>query len=116
MTRGQLVAKSGRVIVDPCMRTTNAFDRLRGLLFREVPASGAGFLIDPCASVHTFFMPYPIGVVYLDDCYRVVRTIDTLKPWRLSACRAAHMTLELAARQAAALGLVPDLELQWQPA
>jgi uncharacterized membrane protein (UPF0127 family) len=116
MTLGRLVASSGKVVVDPCMRTTNTWDRLRGLLLRQEPPAGAGLLIDRCASVHTFFMSFPIDIVYLDSDYRVIRSIEVLTPWRLSACRTARMTLELAARQANTLGLIPNMELQWQPA
>lgn len=116
MTRGKLVTKSGRVVVAPCLRTTNVLERMRGLLLRPSPAAGSGLLIDPCASIHTFAMPYPIDVVYLDTGYSVLRVLDGLKPWRLSACTAARMTLELAAGQARALGIEASLELQWQAA
>lgn len=113
MTEGRLVTHAGRDIVSPCLRTTNAVDRMRGLLFRGAPSPGAGLLIDPCSSVHTFAMSYPIDVVYLDRHYRVVRRVEAMQPWRMSACRKAHMTLELAAGQAAALGLEPQLEMRW---
>lgn len=116
MTHGKLVARSGAVIVDPCLRTTSIFDRMRGLVLRRAPAPGAGLLIDRCASVHTFAMSYPIDIVYLDEDYRVVRTIEGLVPWRISACKAARMTLELAAGQARALGLERARQLQWQSA
>jgi uncharacterized protein len=114
MTRGKLVANSGKVIVEPCLRTSNIFERLRGLLLRPAPVDGSGLLIDPCASVHTFAMTYPIDIVYLDRNYRVLRTIDGLAPWRVSACKAARMTLELAAGQARALGVERSQQLQWQ--
>ncbi len=114
MTLGKLVDKSGTVLVDPCARTTNILDRMRGLLFRPSPRPGTGLLIDPCASVHTFAMSYPIDVVYLDNDYRVVHLIDSMKPWRMSGCRSAQMTLELAAGQAHELGVEPALELEWQ--
>lgn len=116
MRRGKLVTKSGQAIVDPCLRTTNAFERMRGLLLRPSPAAGAGLLIDPCAAVHTLAMSYPIDVVYMDVDYRVVRRVDALQPWRVSACSAARMTLELGAGQAQLLGVEPSLELQWQSA
>ncbi len=114
MTLGKLVAKSGKVILDSCARTTTVLDRMRGLLCRPQQEANAGYLIDRCASIHTFAMPYPIDVVYLDDNYKVVRCIDSLQPWRISSCRSASMTLELAAGQAQALGFEPALELQWQ--
>ncbi len=114
MTFGKLVTKSGKVIVDPCLRTTNVFDRMRGLLLRPPPNPGAGLLIDPCAAVHTFAMSYPIDVVYLNEDFRIVRRIDHMKPWRMSACKGARMTLELAAGQAQALGVEPAVELEWQ--
>lgn len=113
MIHGKLLAKSGAVLVASCLRTTNALDRMRGLLFRAMPAPGAGLLIDPCASVHTFAMTYPIDVIYLDRDYRVMRHVEGLRPWRMSACRAARMTLELAAGQVKALGLMRDMELEW---
>jgi uncharacterized membrane protein (UPF0127 family) len=113
VTHGKLLAKSGAVLIASCQRTTNAFDRMRGLLFRAMPAPGTGLLIDPCASVHTFAMSYPIDVIYLDRDFRVMRLVEALRPWRLSACRTARMTLELAAGQAKALGLTRDMELEW---
>ncbi len=116
MIRGKLVTKSGAIIVDPCLRTTNIFDRMRGLLLRPVPADGSGLLIDPCASVHTFAMSYPIDIVYLDEHFKVVHKIDRLVPWRVSACKNARMTLELAAGQAQALGVEQAQQLQWQVA
>jgi len=96
------------------MRTTNAFDRIRGLLLRPAPKAGAGLLIDRCAAVHTFAMSYPIDVVYLGEDYRVVRRVEQLQPWRMSSCKGARMTLELAAGQARALGVEPAEEFQWQ--
>tara|TARA_R110002096_G_scaffold13145_1_gene46772 strand:- start:555 stop:905 length:351 start_codon:yes stop_codon:yes gene_type:complete len=113
VTEGRLVTRTGRDLVSPCLRTTNALDRMRGLLFRGAPGPGRGLLIDPCSSVHTFAMSYPIDVVYLDQDYRVVRRVEAMRPWRMSACRKAHMTLELAAGQAAALGIEPQLEMRW---
>ncbi|MDA0823637.1 MAG: DUF192 domain-containing protein [Proteobacteria bacterium] len=114
MTAGKLISKSGQVTVDPCLRTSNAWDRMRGLLFRNAPVPGAGLLIDPCAAVHTMPMSYPIDVTYLDAEFRIVKRVKKLQRWRLSACRLAKMTLELAAGQAHNLNLRPALELRWQ--
>jgi len=64
--------------------------RRTGLLKHERLEPGEGLWIVPCESVHTFFMKFPIDLVYLDR-KRKVRT------WRLSACLSAHSILELPA-------------------
>ena len=113
MTRGKLVSECGAVTVDPCLRTTNVYDRMRGLLYRPEPSAGSGLLIDPCSSVHTFGMSYPIDVVFLDENLRVLRCIDSVAPWRMLACRGARMTLELRAGDANVLGVNVDQEFLW---
>ena len=113
MTRGRLLARDGATRIDPCMRTTNRFERMRGLLFRPPPAAGAGLLIDPCASVHTWCMAYPIDVIYLDKTLRVLRAVASLRPWRMSYCRHAAMVLEMADGQASAIGIEPEMQFEW---
>ena len=62
------------------------------------PASPRGRLwIVPCASVHTFFMKFPIDLVYIDRRKKVKKVRSRVGPWRLSACFSAHSILELPA-------------------
>ena len=51
----------------------------------------------PCESVHTFFMRFPIDLVYLDRNNKVRKVRSAVGPWRLSACFSAHSILELPA-------------------
>jgi len=53
--------------------------------------------IIPCEAVHTFFMQFPIDLIYLDRKYRVKKTKAAVPAWRLSACLSAHSVLELPA-------------------
>jgi hypothetical protein len=71
--------------------------RNRGLLGRNGLETGAGLWIVPCESVHTFFMRFPIDLVYLDRRNRVRKVRSAVGPWRLSACLSAHSILELPA-------------------
>ncbi len=71
--------------------------RRRGLLGREGLAAGEGLWIAPCESVHTFFMQFPIDLVYLDREKRIRKVRRAVGPWRLSACLSAHSILELPA-------------------
>jgi hypothetical protein len=71
--------------------------RRKGLLGRECLRPGEGLWIAPCESVHTFFMKFPIDLVYLDRQHRVKKVRDSVGPWRISACLAARSVLELPA-------------------
>lgn len=54
-----------------------------------------GLLIKPCSSIHTFFMDYPIGVLYLDKNGVVLKVVHELKPWRVAWCKGAAAALEV---------------------
>jgi uncharacterized protein len=71
--------------------------RRKGLLGRDGLAAGEGLWISPCESVHTFFMRFPIDLVYLDRERRIKKTRSAVGPWRLSVCFSAHSILELPA-------------------
>ena len=92
------------------MADTSAKRRV-GLLQHKSLASGEGLWIVPCESVHTFFMKFPIDLVYLDKRLRVRKVRPGVPPWRLSACLTAHSVLELPAGAAAETGTAVGDEL-----
>jgi uncharacterized membrane protein (UPF0127 family) len=56
--------------------------------------------------LHTFFMRFPLDVVYVDGAGTALRVARGLRPWRLSRAPAGtKFVLELTAGQAAASGL-----------
>ena len=71
--------------------------RRTGLLKHERLEPGEGLWIVPCESVHTFFMKFPIDLVYLDKRRKVKKVRHAVPAWRLSACLSAHSVLELPA-------------------
>jgi uncharacterized membrane protein (UPF0127 family) len=71
--------------------------RNKGLLGRERLFPGEGLWIIPCEAVHTFWMRFPIDLVYLDSKKRIRKLRCEVRPWRLSACISAHSVLELPA-------------------
>ena len=71
--------------------------RRTGLLKHSSLAPGQGLWIVPCESVHTFFMKFPIDLVYLDRNKQVRKVRGHVGPWRLSACLTADSILELPA-------------------
>lgn len=70
--------------------------RMRGLLGRPPLAGDAteGLLIQPCASVHTVGMGYPLDLVFLARNGQVVGMREGLRPWRAAACARAAATVE----------------------
>ncbi|HXB68108.1 MAG TPA: DUF192 domain-containing protein [Candidatus Acidoferrales bacterium] len=75
-----------------------------GLLKHERLSPGEGLWITPCESVHTFFMKFPIDLVYLDKKRKVRKVRHRVPPWRLSMCLTAHSILELPAGTAEQTG------------
>lgn len=67
------------------------------MLGRKGLEHGGGLWIAPCESVHTFFMRFPIDLVYLDRKHIVRKVKDSVGPWRLSGCISARSVLELPA-------------------
>ncbi len=82
-----------------------------GLLKHKGLGPGEGLWIVPCESVHTFFMKFPIDLVYLDKKRRVRKVRSAVPAWRLSLCLTAHSILELPAGIAKETGTQPGDEL-----
>jgi uncharacterized protein len=58
--------------------------RLSGLLGHRPLAEGEGMWFKPCKSVHTFFMGFPIDVVYLSKDDVVTKVVSDLRPFSMS--------------------------------
>lgn len=88
-TRGAQVAAKVEKADTPATRS-------KGLLGRESLAADEALWIVPCPMIHTFFMKFPIDVLFLDADLTVRRVIEDLRPWRLSPwVLSARSVLEL---------------------
>ena len=85
----------GRYCIPKVMRTENAWERNRGLLGRPALVQSEAMLISPCNSVHTVGMRYPLDIVYLDRSLKVVKLVESVKPFRMSGAIKGFSTLEL---------------------
>ncbi|HEY1648145.1 MAG TPA: DUF192 domain-containing protein [Terracidiphilus sp.] len=90
-------ATRGTVIATRLEVAASGKTRRKGLLGRDGLDTGEGLWIIPCESVHTFFMRFPIDLVYLDRENRIRKVRERVGPWRLSACLSARSVLELPA-------------------
>ena len=92
----------GTILAAQLEKAHTAAARNKGLLGRDSLPPGEGLWIAPCESVHTFFMRFPIDLIYLDRKLRVKKVRHSVGAWRISACLTAHSVLELPAGTAAA--------------
>jgi hypothetical protein len=80
-------------------RVTVAADsasRRKGLLERS-GLDDEALIIAPCSAVHTFFMRFPIDVLFVDKQGVITRVVHTVRPWRMTGSLRAFATVELPA-------------------
>jgi uncharacterized membrane protein (UPF0127 family) len=88
--------RTGETLGDSIREARTLRARVRGLLGRSGLGAGEGLWIEPCSSIHMFFMRFPIDAVFTDRAGRVVRVVPHLEPWRLAVGgRGARAVLEL---------------------
>ena len=95
----------GAVVCERCAVAYTTFARMRGLLGRRELPRGEGMLIRPAPSIQTFFMRFPIDVVFLHRDGDVLKVCEDVRPWRAAAARRAHSTLELRSGEAKRRGI-----------
>jgi len=95
-------ARTGKVVATQLQTAFDSAARRKGLLGRTSMPSDAALLIAPCNGVHTFFMRFPIDVVFAARDGRVVKVCHGVLPWRLALAFSAFATVELAAGAASA--------------
>jgi uncharacterized protein len=100
-----LVRGDGSTVCERCVVAKKMLPRMRGLLGRRSLPAGEGLLIRPAPSVHTFFMRFPIDVVFLSRSGEVLKVSAEVGPWRARSCRGAYAVLELAAGEAERRGV-----------
>ena len=98
-------AVGGDAVCERCAVADNPLTRLKGLLGRHGLKSDEGLLIRPTFAIHTWFMRFPIDVVFLDRELVIVDVVPDVHPWKMRARRGAKAVLELAAGESRRRGL-----------
>jgi uncharacterized membrane protein (UPF0127 family) len=90
--------RNGAVLAERVEQARTVRERLRGLLGRTELPEGEALVIEPCTSIHTFFMRFSIDAAFLARDGRVVRAIGSMRPWRATRVYpSASMVVELSA-------------------
>ena len=102
-----VVERTGARLASALETASTPWQRAKGLLGRNTLPPGCGLVIRPCRAVHTWFMRFPIDVVFIDDDRRIVRIAHRLAPFRTaSGGRRARAVIELPAGCADAAGAI----------
>jgi uncharacterized membrane protein (UPF0127 family) len=87
--------------------------RAIGLMGQAALPEGSGLVIDPCTSIHMFFMRFAIDVLYVAQDGSVLRVVSRLRPWRLGPIiLRSRYVVELPAGTAERTGTSPGDKLR----
>jgi uncharacterized membrane protein (UPF0127 family) len=78
-----MISDKNTCLSEKCFWARSSYRRLVGLLAHANLPEDESILIEPCKQVHTFFMRFPIDVVFLDKDNTVLE-IRSMTPWKLS--------------------------------
>jgi uncharacterized membrane protein (UPF0127 family) len=96
---------NGHLIADAVELATTRAARRRGLLGRDRLDPGHALIIAPCSSIHTWFMRFPIDVIFVRRNGTVVKTRAAIPAWRMAFGGGAYAVVELPAGAAAQAGV-----------
>jgi uncharacterized protein len=89
---------TGQIVIERLVPAYSFGKRLKGLMFKKSLQSGVGVHIKPCQSIHTFFMKFPIDVIYVDKNLTIVGLEHSLPPGKLGGrFKNAHSVIEVPA-------------------
>jgi uncharacterized membrane protein (UPF0127 family) len=90
-------ARTGRLIAQTVIPAFESDVRRKGLLGRDSFEEGSALVIAPTNSIHTFFMRFPIDVLFVRRNGVVAKIQRNIPPWRAAASLWAYAVIELPA-------------------
>jgi uncharacterized membrane protein (UPF0127 family) len=89
--------RSGAVLAERVLTAFDSETRRTGLLKHATFPEGEALVIAPTSAIHTFFMKFPIDVVFVGRDGRVLKLRSRVAPWRIAVGFGAHAVVELPA-------------------
>jgi len=71
-------------LAEKVITASTIFKRMKGLLGLDKLGAQYAMVIKPCNSIHTFFMRFPIDVLFLGKDKKVIKAITNMPPFRVS--------------------------------
>ena len=90
-------AESGTVLTGYVEAAFDGRTRKRGLLGRDAIPADYALVLAPCSAVHTFFMRFPIDLLFVSRDGTVTKAIKSVRPWRIAGSLSAYAVIEAGA-------------------
>lgn len=90
-------ATAGRVLAPRLLPAFDRESRNQGLLGRDGLQPDQALVLAPCSGVHTWFMRFPIDVIFVSRAGVVLKVRRAVRPWRLALRLGAFAVVEMAA-------------------
>jgi uncharacterized membrane protein (UPF0127 family) len=74
-----------KILAEDVILSTSFLKRLTGLLGYKSLEKNQAMILWPANSVHTFFMRFPIDVLFVDRNNIVIKTVSNMVPFRATA-------------------------------
>ncbi len=74
---------TGKVIVNSVTKARTILERMVGLLGKKEIPNDFTLWISPCKSIHTFFMKFPIDVLFVDKQLCIVSLFNSVPPGKI---------------------------------
>ena len=99
--------RTGRIVADRLLPALDSESRRRGLLKHTSLDEGEAMIIAPTNAVHTWFMKFDIDIAFVTREGRVLKTRDSVPPWRMSGAFGGYAVIEMRGGSFAAADTVP---------
>ena len=90
---GLIHERSGERVARRLIKAETFKERLTGLCGKEDMPQETAFWIPECPSIHTFFMKFPLDLIFTDKNLRVVSVFQDVSPYKIifGGFRARHV-------------------------
>ena len=75
--------KTDHVLAKSVTKASHLLEKIRGLIGKDNLSEQEAFWIPSCPSIHTFFMKFPIDVIFVDKNMKVTSCFKGVKPYRI---------------------------------
>jgi uncharacterized protein len=89
--------RNSKVVADRLLTAFDSESRRKGLLAHGSLPHSTALIIAPTNAIHTFFMKFPIDIVFVSKAGRVLKIRSSVPAWRMTASLGAYAVVEMAA-------------------